>query len=185
MKLSANERTKETKSDINQLRRNGKIPAILYAPGHSGVLLAIDNAEFQAALRAIKPGQLPTTVFTLNSGGKQRKAVVKDIQYHPTTYDVMHLDLQELVKDVLVNVKVPISCTGVVDCAGIKLGGFLRQVIRFVKVECLPDAIPSEFIIDVRDLGIKQTKRLRDLNMPKGVRPLAPMDEVVVVIAKR
>lgn len=185
MKLSANERTKETKSDINQLRRSGKIPAILYSPGQTGVMLAVDSAEFQAALRGIKQGQLPTTVFTLSSGGKQRKAVVKDIQYHPTTYEVLHLDFQELVKDVPVSVKVPISCTGVVDCVGIKLGGFLRQVIRFVKVECLPDAIPSEFVIDVKDLSIKQTKRLRDLAMPKGVRPLAPMDEVVVVIAKR
>lgn len=185
MKLSANERTSQKKSDINQLRRNGKIPAILYSPGHQGVLLALDNAEFQAAMRAIKSGQLPTTVFTLDSGGKQRKAVIKDIQYHPTTYDVLHLDLQELVKSVPVTVKVPISCTGVADCVGIKLGGFLRQVIRFVKVECLPELIPSEFVIDVKELGIKQTKRLRDLDLPKGVRPLAPMDEVVVVIAKR
>lgn len=185
MKLSANERKSQTKSDILQLRRAGKIPAILYAPGQQGQTLSVDNAEFKAAMREIKAGQLPTTVFTLDFGGKPRKAVIKDIQYHPTTYDVIHLDFQELVKDVLVNVKVPISCIGVADCVGIKLGGFLRQVIRFVKVECLPHLIPQEFVIDVKDLSIKQTKRLRDLSMPEGVKPLAPMDEVVVVIAKR
>jgi len=185
MKLIANERSSEKKSDIHQLLRAGKIPAILYSPGHQGKLLTVDNAEFKAAMRQIKAGQLPTTVFTLDSGGKSRKAIIKDIQYHPTTYDVIHLDFQELVKDANVTVKVPISCIGVADCVGIKLGGFLRQVIRFVKVECFPDLIPSEFIIDVKDLGIKQTKRLRDLDIPKGVKALAPMDEVVVVIAKR
>lgn len=185
MKLSANERTSQTKSDILQLRRNGKIPAIIYSPGQNGQLIAIDATEFKAALRGIKSGQLPTTVFTLQIGGKERKAVIKDIQYNPTNYDVIHLDFQELVKNVPICVKVPISCSGVADCVGIKLGGFLRQVIRFVKVECMPELIPSEFIIDVKDLGIKQTKRLRDLALPKGVRPLAPLEEVVVVIAKR
>ena len=68
---------------------------------------------------------------------------------------------------------------------GIKLGGFLRQVIRHVKVECLPKNIPSEFIIDVKDLGIRQSKRLKDLAMPNGVKPLASPEEVIVVIAKR
>jgi large subunit ribosomal protein L25 len=185
MKLNANERKNQTKSDVNQLRRSGKIPAVLYSPGKEGVLLAVDTAEFKTALRGIKQGHLPTTVFTLNSGGKERKAVIKDIQRHPTTYDVIHLDFQELIKDMPVCVKVPILCIGVADCAGIKLGGFLRQVIRYVKVECLPHTIPAEFVIDVKDLGIRQTKRLRDLVMPAGVKALAPMDEVVVVIAKR
>jgi large subunit ribosomal protein L25 len=185
MKLSANERTSQTKSDINQLRREGKVPAVLYSPGKKGQLLTIDKAEFKGILREIKSGRLSTTVFTLVSNGKERKAVIKDIQYQPTTYDVIHLDFQELVKDVPISVKVPISCTGVVDCAGIKLGGFLRQVIRCVTVECLPHLIPTEFVIDVKDLGIRQTKRLRDLTLPAGVKALAPMDEVVVVIAKR
>ena len=185
MKLNASDRTSKTKGDINQLRRSGKIPVVLYSPGQEGTILSVDSAEFKALLRGIKCGSLPTTVFTLHSGGKERKAVVKDIQYHPTSYEVIHLDFQELVKDVPVSVKVLISCIGVADCAGIKLGGFLRQVIRFVKVECLPQFIPTEFIIDVKDLGIRQTKRLRDINLPAGVKALAPLDEVVVVIAKR
>jgi large subunit ribosomal protein L25 len=84
-----------------------------------------------------------------------------------------------------VNVKVPVECTGVADCTGIKLGGFLRQVIRYVKVECDPHAIPSKFDIDVRDLGIKQTRRVSDIKLPQDVRPLAKLDEVLVVIAKR
>jgi large subunit ribosomal protein L25 len=58
-------------------------------------------------------------------------------------------------------------------------------VIRHVQVKCLPKNIPTEFMVDVKDLGIRQSKRLKDLAMPSGVKPLASPEEVVVVIAKR
>ncbi|MGE3535520.1 MAG: 50S ribosomal protein L25/general stress protein Ctc, partial [Parachlamydiales bacterium] len=175
----------EKKADIKQIRRVGNIPAFIYSSSTKPEKLFIDGTEFAAILRGVLPGQLPTTVFTLNDGKKERRAIIKDIQYHLTTYRVSHIDFEELLDNVPVSVKVPVNCTGIVDCVGIKLGGFLRQVTRHVKVECLPKHIPSEFIIDVRDLGIRQSKRLKDIAMPQGVRPLASTDEVIVVIAKR
>lgn len=185
MKLNAIVRAKEKKSDIASLRRDRKIPAVLYKKGSANELVALSDEEFQAAIRGMKQGQLATTVFVLIIDGKEIKTVVKDIQYHPTTYQVIHLDFQEITKGSTVRVNVPISCIGMADCAGIKLGGFLRQVLRTVKVECPGDAIPKEFVIDVKDLGIRQTKRLSDLALPKGVKPLAAMNEVLAVIAKR
>jgi large subunit ribosomal protein L25 len=185
MQLTAKPRMGEKKSDTKQIRRDGDIPAIIYSSSRKPEKLVIKGSEFSAILRDLKPGQLPTIIFSLSEGGKQRRAIIKDIQYHLTTYNVSHIDFEELVDNVPVSVKVPINCVGVVDCVGIKLGGFLRQVTRHVKVECLPKNIPSEFQIDVRDLGIRQSKRLRDLAMPEGVRPLASTEEVVVVIAKR
>ena len=185
MKLIAKERSSAKKSETKQLRRDGKVPVILYSPGKSNRQLIIDTAEFKALLRTMKQGHLPTTVFTLAIDGKDVKAIVKDIQYKLTTYDVLHIDFEELVENVPVSVKVPVQCTGIADCVGIKAGGFLRQVSRHVKVECLPKNVPTEFIVDIAGLGIKQAKRIADIQMPTGVRPLAKMDEVVVVIAKR
>jgi len=185
MKLTATERASTKKGDTKQIRREGKIPAILYAAGHPNQQLTLDAAEFNAIIRNMKPGHLPTTAFSLMINGKEKKAIIKDIQYQLTTYLVWHIDFEELIEDVPVNVKVPIQCIGLADCVGIKLGGFLRQIIRHVKVECLPKHIPAEFVVDVKDLGIRQSRRLADISMPKGVKPLAKMDEVVVVIAKR
>lgn len=185
MILTVNKRTGTRKVEAKEIRRAGNIPAILYSAGRPCELIAIDGNEFKAVLRDIKPGRLSTTQFKLNMDGKECHAIVKDIQYDPTSYQVIHLDFEELIADVPVNVKVPIACTGIVECMGIKLGGFMRQVIRSVKVECLPADIPTEFTIDIRDLGIRQSKRLSHLKMPKGVRPLAKMEEVIVVIAKR
>jgi large subunit ribosomal protein L25 len=185
MKLTVKERAASTKCAVKQIRRTGDIPAILYSSSSASKMISIDGIEFSSLMREIKPGRLPTTIFTLNFDGKQSRAVVKDIQYHPTTYRVVHLDFEELHEGVALNIKVPITCVGIVNCAGIKLGGFLRQVIRHVKVECLPKLIPSEFIVDVKDLGINQSMRLSEIPMPQGVRPLAALNEVVVVIAKR
>lgn len=185
MKLTAHVRAKAKKSDTKQIRREGKIPAILYSAGQPNLPLTLNGDEMRAVLRQMKPGHLGTTIFHLNLDGKERRAIIKDIQYQLTTYEVSHIDFEELFDDVSISVKVPIQCTGVAECVGVKLGGFLRQVIRHVKVECLPKHIPSHFLVDVQDLGIKQSKKLSDIAIPQGVKPLAKMDEVVVVVSKR
>lgn len=185
MKLTVQTRDAKTKGDLKQIRREGNIPAIIYSSSRQPEKMVVNGEEFSAILRGVLPGQLPTTIFVLNDGKKEKRAIIKDIQYHLTTYKVSHIDFEELIDDVPVSVKVPVNCTGIVDCVGIKLGGFLRQVARHVKVECLPKHIPSEFIVDVKDLGIRQSKRLKDIVMPQGVRPLAASNEVIVVIAKR
>lgn len=185
MKLTVKSRSGEKKSDLKQIRRAGNIPAVIYASNRQPEKLELVGTEFAAHLREMPSGQLPTTIFTLTDGSKERRAIIKDVQYHLTTYKVSHIDFEELVEGVPVNVKVPVNCVGVAECIGIKLGGFLRQVVRHVKVECLPQQIPAEFVVDVRDLGIRQSKRLKDVLLPKGVRLLAGLEEVLVVIAKR
>ncbi len=185
MNLTAKKRAEETKGATKGARREGKIPAVCYAPGGEAQSIEIDETEFGAALRQIQSGRLATTVFSLELDGKKSKALVKEIQYDKTTYQVIHLDFQELKDDATVKVKVPIECIGVAECVGIKLGGFLRQTVRSVKVKCLPKDIPSEFELDIRNLKIRQTLRLSDIIMPKGVKALATTDEVVAVIAKR
>jgi len=185
MKLTVMNRTRTKKSDTKQIRREGDIPAILYSSQHSGEMIVIKGVEFATVLRGMKMGRLSTTIFTLMFGNKERRAVIKDIQYHPTTYVVSHIDFEELVDGQHINLKVPVACTGVADCPGIKLGGMLRLIARTIKVECLPKDIPAEFEVHVGDLSIAQSKRLSDITLPKGVRALVPADEVVVVIARK
>ena len=185
MKLQMSKRLSAKKGEIKALRREGNIPSILYSQNSPAEQIVVNAAEFSACLRQITQGRLSTTVLTLSNGKEETRVLVKDIQYHPTTYQVLHLDFVALSDQVPVSVKVPVECVGAGECPGIKLGGFLRQVIRYVKVECLPKAIPSKFDIDVKDLGMRQSRRVSDIVMPQGVRPIAKLDEVVVVIAKR
>lgn len=187
MKLNVTPRTAGKKSESKQLRRANQIPAVIYKRGKEiSDNIVLKNSEFDDILRQILPGRLSTQVFTLiDEKGKERRGLLKEIQYHVTKYNVIHLDFEELVDDVPVNVKVPIECTGIVDCVGIKLGGVLRQVIRYLKVRCLPKDIPSAFVLDIRDMAQRETRRLKDLNIPETVRPLADLNEVAVAIVKR
>lgn len=185
MKLKVYKREGAKKSELSQVRRAGNVPAVLYFSGSSGEKLTIDGVELKAALRAITPGQLATTRFTLVDGSVETPVIVKEVQYHPTTYEIRHVDLLSAKPEQMVKIRVPIEYVGVAECPGIKLGGFLRKVIRAVLVECLAEKIPEVLPLDVRTLMIGQSKRLSELTFPEGVRPLVDINEVAVVIAKR
>lgn len=186
MKLKMFARSTNKKSEAKKLRREGNVPAIIYRRDKPAESIAVDGTELMTLMRQVAPGRLSTTQFTLvDKEGKEHKAILKDIQYEITTYKVVHLDFEELYQDIKVNVKVPIECTGIVDCIGIKLGGVLRQVIRYLRVRCLPRDIPAFFELDIRSLEERGKKRLSDLAIPETIRPLADLNEVAVVIVKR
>ncbi len=186
MKLAIHKRNAGKKGENNKLRREGNIPAILYQDKGPGVPVQVKADEIKSVLRNIKAGLLSTTVFELaEAGSKSHKAIIKEIQYNVASYDVEHIDFALVSADKPVTVNVPIQMTGVADCAGVKLGGFLRQTIRTLKVSCLPKDIPQEFTVDVRDLGIGQSKKLSEIDLPSNVRPVGKMNEVAVIVGKK
>lgn len=185
MKLTAAKRKGKTKGETNKIRREGDIPAILYGNKIENQNVSVNGSEYRAILRSVKQGGLSTTMFELELDGKKLKAIVKHVQYHPTTYEILHLDFLLLDDHKEVNIKVPIRFTGKDACAGVKQGGVLRQVIRNVKVRCLPKKIPVEFFLDVKDIGMMGSKKLSELSLPEGVVPVANMSEVVAIVAKR
>lgn len=186
MKLKIIKRATANKSEVKRLRREGFIPAVLYVKGKVGETLAIHSVEFNAFLRHVKPGHLPTSKFTLvDEQGKEHSVIIKDIQYNIINYKVIHLDFEELVDNTYVNVKIPVVPVNEAECVGIKLGGVLRQPIRHIRIRCLPQDMPEFFQVDVAGLNLRQSKRVSDLDIPETVRPLAPMNEVVAVIVKR
>jgi large subunit ribosomal protein L25 len=184
MKLKTEERVQGKKSVLNRIRHEKNIPAILYGNEGNTTSLTIDGADFARALRAIDKGHLGTTVFELEIQGSAFKAIVKDIQYHKTTYNILHLDFQKLEKEVPVTLNVPVTFAGSDECPGVKLGGFLRQVKRTVRVSCLPSHLPKSFVLDVRSLGMRQSKRIKDLDLPSHIRVIDDLENVVVTIAK-
>jgi large subunit ribosomal protein L25 len=185
MELTIYKRSDVKKGVTKRLRLLKNIPAIVYGEGKDNESIYLKKSDMEAVLRHIKKGNLSTTVFTLKDESNTFKAIVKEIQYHVTTYEIIHIDFIRLNDDKLVNVKVPIICTGAANCSGIKLGGVLRQVVRSLKVRCYPKNLPEEFYIDVSKLVLNDSVRLKQIQMPKGVTPLAQMEEVAVVIAKR
>ena len=186
MKLQVFKRSADKKSTTNALRRAGHIPATIYQKGKEAENIALLGTEMNTLLRKIQPGRLSTQIlFLVDDKGQERRVIIKDIQYNVINYSVIHLDFEELNDSQPINVKVPIECIGTADCVGVKLGGYVRQVIRTVKVRCLPKDIPSVFHVDVKDLSLFDSKRLSDLEIPPTIRPLADLKQVAVAIVKR
>lgn len=186
MKLIVKPRVRQKKSNLKQIRSVGDIPAVIYSLKKEPANLTVNGQEFSAVLRQMQPGYLPTTIFTLDDGVNECRAIVKEIQYHVTTYQVLHIDFEELIDDVAVTMKVPVNCTGTMDCVGVKLGGVVRQVMRHVKIKCQPKHIPTKFDVDVKSSNIGDSLRVKDLQgISSDVTVLAKDNDVVVVIAKR
>lgn len=185
-KLQVLERKAGKKSETKKLRRDGSIPAVMYVRGKESKSLTINRQDFEALLRKIEPRRLATTVLNLElEDGKKQRALIKEIQYHKVTYKPIHLDFEELAENTPISVNIPIECVGAIDCVGIKAGGLMRQVIRHVRVSCLPKDMPTVFELDIRNMNINDAKRLLDLEIPAGVKVLAKMDVVIVAIVKK
>jgi large subunit ribosomal protein L25 len=183
--LTLSKRDTSSKSQLTKIRRAGDIPAVMYSSRQESTPVTVSGPEYAAILRGVKEGYLPVTIFKLTLDGKEYKAVIKGIEYHKTTYNVQHIDFQILEDGVMLDIKIPVNFTGVIDCVGIKLGGFLRKVMRHVKVRCLPKDIPSDFPVDIRELNIGSTTKVSDITRVDGVKLLVKDKDVLAVIAKR
>jgi large subunit ribosomal protein L25 len=183
--LNCVERTETSKGGVRRIRREGLIPAVIYSKGNEVVLESIPKAEFDKALRNMQSGFLTTTVFILKDAkGNERKALAREVQYHPTSYEVIHIDFMELDPSREITVKVPVEMLNTVDCIGSKLGGQLRYVTRHIKVRCLPGVMPSHFSIDVKEVNIRQSRRVKDIVIPTGVTCLTHANDVVLTVNK-
>lgn len=185
MKFQVAKRLAGKRSEINRIRREGQIPAVLYSKGEKGAEYSLSGIAFKKLLDSIELGTLSSKVLTLVCEGKEKRAIVKEIQYHPTTYQILHIDFEELHDNVPVTLNIPLRMTFSADCAGVKLGGVLRQVVRSMRVKCLPRDIPSHFDFNVKQLGLGQSLRLSSLSIPAGVEPRCSLEEVAVVVSRR
>lgn len=185
MDISVFERKKATKNHLNKIRWEEGIPGVIYSAGKENEMIFVKKSEIQALMRNIPKGKIATTIFNLKLDKAKRKAIIKEIQYDRTTYEIIHMDFQEVFKDQKIRVKVPIECTGISECAGIKQGGTFRQNHYFLPVECLPGDLPESFIVDIKNLEIGAIVRFSDFSIPKTVRPLAILHDVAVSIVKQ
>ena len=173
------------KKDTKKMSKFGNVPAVIYSKRMESRNIFLNDRELKNILSKLESGELSTLIFTLKNEKESFKAIVKDIQYFITSYNVSHVDFLALDDKTEVQGKVPIRCIGMAECVGIKQGGHLRQVIRSTKVKCLPKDLPKEFILDVAPLDVGGLLRLSDLQLSKGVKATAKsLKEVVVTIKK-
>jgi large subunit ribosomal protein L25 len=160
--LEASLREAGTKNQARRVRREGRIPAVVYGAGKDAQPVSVDPRH---VLRILHSDTGHNTIFDLamNDGnGSRTKAMIVDWQYEPIKGHLLHIDLQRIAMDKALRVSVPIELQGVP--AGVKTeGGILEQMLREVGIECLPGDIPSHIDVDVSELTFGKVLRVADL----------------------
>jgi large subunit ribosomal protein L25 len=173
------ERREATGKEIaKKLRRDGRVPAVVYGGHREPVAISVDRKAVSELIQKSDHGI--RSVFLLKMAGtdQQRHAMIKDVTINPISRKMMHIDFIRVVMDELVRVTVPVHVNG--TAIGVKEGGLLDFQVRELHVECLPNAIPDSVEVDVTPLGAHDYFRVKDLQLPEGVKVLDDPERVVV-----
>ena len=179
LEIQVEARDKQRKRDAKRLLRDGKIPAILYGPKMAAVALALDKKEFSRRVAGLQGSHL-VRLKSETASLAEKVALVKDMQFHPISGDVIHADFYEVDLSAKIQVHVPLHFVG--KAVGIVNGGVLQPILREIEVECLPLDIPEFFNVDVTALDIGDSVHIEDLQMPDGVVSVAEADQALVTV---
>jgi large subunit ribosomal protein L25 len=186
--LEATPRTRFGKNEAGRLRREGMVPSVVYggAAGPDGRPEALPiSVEPKALMRILHSQSGANTLITLRLGGEASKVMLKEYQLDPVSHALIHADFYRVALDKAVTVTVPIVLRG--EAPGVKQqGGLLDFVHREIEIECLPADIPESIEVDVSELMLNQSIRLRDLAGSMRWTPRSDPDIMIVhVVAPR
>jgi len=173
--LEAQTREPGSKNQAKRVRRDGKIPAVVYGAGKDSLPITVDP---RVVTRILNSDTGHNTIFDLALNGEKTKAMIVDWQYEPIKGRLLHIDLKRIALDKVLRVSVPIVLEG--EAAGVKQeGGILEQMLREVEVECLPADIPSHIDVDVSHLTFGKVLRVSDLPHSEKLKFLTDANQPV------
>ena len=174
--ISAETRDKAgVRGTLSAFRAGGRIPAVIYGLDKTPVSITVDEKAMAALIKAD-----PNAIITIKSPGGDDTVIIKAIQRHPVTDKYRHFDFQRISLTEKIKVKVHVKIVG--EAHGVKLqGGMVEHTMREVNVMCLPTEIPHEIELDITDLHINTSLRVKDIKAGKAELLDAP-DQIVVSI---
>ena len=157
--IKADRREQYGKSAARQIRREEKLPVILYGPNNKNVPLIMNKKDIFNILKS-ESGE--NALFQVTFDSEKLDVMIKELQQDIVSDEILHVDLIQIALDKKIRVTVPLVLTG--DAVGVKAeGGFVDFMTRELEIECLPKDIPEHFDIDISELHINQSVKLEDL----------------------
>ncbi len=171
-------RNETGKGAARKLRRQGKIPAILYGPRMEPIGLCVNEHDFNKIMIKAEGEQV---VFNLKVQDDTRLALVKELQRHPVNERIRHIDFYAVSVDEKIKVEVAIRPVG--KAKGVEIGGGVLEMIqRTVTIKCLPLNIPKEFEVDVTDLDVGDALHISDITPPEGIEFAEPPETTLITV---
>ncbi|MDX1795592.1 MAG: 50S ribosomal protein L25/general stress protein Ctc [Hydrogenovibrio sp.] len=180
-------RTEEGKGASRRLRHAGKIPAIIYGGDKEAKSIALVSNLVE---RALQDNDYFNMVLTIEGAGDTESCVIKDLQRHPATGFISHIDFQRASDTAYIVKRVPLAFKGKEVSPGVKMGGLMSFMQQSVEVRCLTKDLPTKIEVDVSNMEAGTNLRLSQLDMPEGVTLTAlthgssDYDQAVVGIGK-
>ena len=183
--LIAEMRDDRGKGASRRLRRQGKVPAIIYGAGREPRALMFDHNK---VLRELENASFYSSILTIKVGDESRAAIVKDIQRHPAKKLILHIDFQRIVEDEKIRMQIPIHFLGEEDAIGVKIGGgSVSRLMTELEVSCLPKDLPEFLEVDISELELDQMLHVSNISLPAGVEIseiVLEQDQAIVSIAE-
>ena len=177
--LTASSRPHSGKGVARSLRRDGRIPGIIYGHARQPQALSISAKDLE---RLLERFAAENTVIELSLEGATSRTLIREIQRDPIRRNVLHVDFQELVAGEKVTVRIPVVLQGIPD--GVRnAGGILSQVMQELEVRVDPAHMPSHIVVDVTNIAIGHSVHVSEINVPDGVEVLDDADSTIAVVA--
>jgi len=173
-KLEVDIRKEQGTSAARRTRLESKVPAVVYHSGLEATPLSVDKIGLY---KALKTGQM---IFEINVDKKDQFVLVKEIQYHPVTDEIIHIDFQKVKEDEKISLEVAVRSVG--ESQGVKLGGILVQMLNNVTINCKPTEIPEFVEIDVTEMEMNTNLFVKDITLPEDVEMITADDIAVVSV---
>ena len=175
VKIKADKREVSTKGYVNQIRRDGFVPGVLYSREMEPIIFTVPELSLNKVVYTTE-----MHLVDLKIGDDESiKCILKDVQFDPVTDRIIHVDFQAITVGQVIQVQVPLNITG--SAIGVKHGGKLNQNLHKLDVECLPKNIPSHLDIDITKLDIGDSVLIKDLEF-ENITLLNPEDTSVVAV---
>jgi large subunit ribosomal protein L25 len=181
IELNATARPRAGKGAARAVRRDGRIPAVIYGDKKDPETISLDQNELW---KTVTKGKFLSSVFQINLEGRSLRVLPRDVQLDPVMDRLVHVDFQRVAADGMIRVKVPVKFINELLSPGLKRGGVLNVVRHDVEVICPAEAIPAAFEFNLEGLEIGKSIHISAVTMPDGVRPtIINRDFTVATIA--
>lgn len=178
IKLIAKKRDLEGSSNARRLRAVGNLPGIVYGAGKEPVSILVDLHDFEQILHHHTSESLLVEVDVEGEGIVS--VLVKDVQHHPVTSELLHVDLLRVEANKPIQVDIALELVG--ESAGVKAGGILDHVMHAISVECLPADLVEKFEVDVSGMEIGQSLQVSDLGIDSKYKILVDGEAIVTAV---
>jgi len=167
LKLKVAPRTQTRRKGSKALRSAGRIPANIYGKSIAPQNLEVDSEAFIELIHSAH-SEIVLVDLEVSGDANARLALVQDVQHHPLTGEVLHVDFHEVKSDELITIRIPVEATG--EAEGVKSGGgTLEHVLQKVRVTALPKDLPEQIVVDVSALAVGQAIQIGQIQAPAGV----------------